>query len=198
MQNARLENGKMKELAPGIVVFKNIFPESMDYIKMIEEAGVSWRSAEVLVNEKEHESGKNTKARDTDLIMLPHHESDGSDILSQFTKKFHENLKPCLDQYLNTYYAKIEKFESPQLLRYGKEQMFHNHIDDHPFFTRRISLTYYLNDNYEGGDVEFDRHSLRFKAEKNDLLIFPSNFIYNHQVHPVTDGLRYVVVQWMA
>jgi nucleoside diphosphate kinase len=60
--------------------------------KMIEEAGVSWRSAEVLVNEKEHESGKNTKARDTDLIMLPHHESDGSDILSQFTKRFHENL----------------------------------------------------------------------------------------------------------
>ncbi len=188
----------MKELAPGIVVFKNIFPESMDYIKMIEEAGVSWRSAEVLVNEKEHESGKNTKARDTDIIMLPHHESEDIDILSEFTKEFHANLKPCLDQYLNTYYAKIEKFENPQLLRYGKEQMFHNHIDDHPFFTRRISLTYYLNDNYEGGDVEFDRHSLRFKAEKNDLLIFPSNFIYNHQVHPVTDGLRYVVVQWMA
>jgi hypothetical protein len=188
----------MKELAPGIVVFKDIFPESMDYIKRIEEAGISWRSAEVLVNEKEHESGKNTKARDTDLIMLPHHESDGSDILYKFTKEFHANLKPCLDQYLNTYYAKIEKFENPQLLRYGKEQMFHNHIDDHPFFTRRISLTYYLNDNYEGGDVEFDRHSLRFKAEKNDLLIFPSNFIYNHQVHPVTEGLRYVVVQWMA
>ena len=107
-------------------------------------------------------------------------------------------MKVCLDQYMDHYYAKIEKFESPQLLRYGKEQMFHDHIDDHPFFTRRISLTYYLNDDYEGGDVEFKRHGLRFKAKKNDLLIFPSNFIYNHQVHPVTDGLRYVVVQWMA
>jgi predicted 2-oxoglutarate/Fe(II)-dependent dioxygenase YbiX len=188
----------MKELAPGIVVFKNIFPESMDYIKKIEEAGISWKSAEVILDEKNIETGKNTKARDTDLIMLPHHKTDTDDILSEFTKEFHANLKPCLDQYLNAYYAKIEKFENPQLLRYGKEQMFHNHIDDHPAFTRRISLTYYLNDNYEGGDVEFDRHSLRFKAEKNDLLIFPSNFIYNHQVHPVTEGLRYVVVQWMA
>ena len=188
----------MKELAPGIVVFENIFPESMEYIKRIEEEGISWRPAEVLVNEQEHQSGTNTKARDTDLIMLPHHEHEGNGVLFEFTKEFHERLKPCLDQYMATYYAKIEKFEGPQLLRYGKEQKFHDHIDDHPLFTRRISLTYYLNDDYEGGDVEFKRHGLRFKAEKNNLLIFPSNFIYNHEVHPVTDGLRYVVVQWMA
>jgi len=188
----------MKELAPGIVVFENIFPDSLDYVKRIEESGISWRPAEVLVNEKAYESGTNTKARDTDLIMLPHHESKETDILSNFTKEFHKNLKPCLDQYMATYYARIEKFENPQLLRYGKEQRFHDHIDDHPFFTRRISLTYYINEDYEGGDVEFNRYGLRFKAKKNDLLIFPSNFMYNHQVYPVTDGLRYVVVQWMA
>ena len=188
----------MKELAPGIVVFENIFPDSLDYVKRIEESGISWRPAEVLVNEKAYESGTNTKARDTDLIMLPHHESKETDILLNFTKEFHKNLKPCLDQYMATYYARIEKFENPQLLRYGKEQRFHDHIDDHPFFTRRISLTYYINEDYEGGDVEFNRYGLRFKAKKNDLLIFPSNFMYNHQVYPVTDGLRYVVVQWMA
>ena len=188
----------MKELAPGIVVFENVFPESMDYIKRIEEEGIFWRPAEVLTNEEQHESGTNTKARDTDLIMLPHHESHGDDTLSEYTRKFHSNLKPCLDQYMAHYYAKIENFEAPQLLRYGQNQMFHDHIDDHPFFTRRISLTYYLNDDYEGGDVEFNRHGVRFKAKKNDLLIFPSNFIYNHQVHPVTSGMRYVTVQWMA
>lgn len=188
----------MKELAPGIVVFENIFPESMEYITKIAEQGISWRAAEVLVNESEHQSGTNTKARDTDLIMLPHHTSEESGLLADFTREFHKQMKVCLDQYTNYYGAKIEKFENPQLLRYGKEQMFHDHVDDHPFFTRRISLTYYLNDEYEGGDVEFNRHGLRFKAKKNDLLIFPSNFIYNHQVHPVTDKLRYVVVQWMA
>lgn len=188
----------MKELAPGIVVFENIFPDSLDYVKRIEESGISWRPAEVLVNEEEYQSGTNTKARDTDLIMLPHHESEETGILSEFTKEFHKNLKPCLDQYMANYYARIEKFENPQLLRYGKEQRFHDHIDDHPFFTRRISLTYYINEDYEGGDVEFNRYGLRFKAKKNDLLIFPSNFMYNHQVYPVTDGLRYVVVQWMA
>ena len=189
---------EMKELAPGIVVFENVFPNSMEYITRIEEQGISWRPAEVLVNQDEYESGTNTKARDTDLIMLPHHDSQEIGTLAELTKEFHNNLKPCLDQYMATYFAKIENFEAPQLLRYGKEQKFHDHIDDHPFFTRRISLTYYLNDEYDGGDVSFNRFGLRFKAKKNDLLIFPSNFIYNHEVHPVTDGLRYVMVQWMA
>ena len=188
----------MKELAPGIVVFENIFLESIEYIKKIGEAGISWRPAEVLVDQNENKSGTNTKARDTDIIMLPHHESAESGILADFAKEFHKEMKVCLDQYTSHYAATIEKFENPQLLRYGKEQKFHDHIDDHPFFTRRISLTYYLDDEYEGGDVEFKRHGLRFKANKNDLLIFPSNFMYNHEVHPVTDGLRYVVVQWMA
>lgn len=188
----------MKHLAPGITLFENVFINSLSYIEKIKEENISWRAAEVLVNEKENESGKNYKARDTDLIMLPHYESNETGTLANFSKDFYLNIKPYLDEYMNYYYAKIEKFESPQLLRYGKEQKFHDHIDDHPFFTRRISLTYYLNDDYEGGDVEFKRHGLKFKAKKNDLLIFPSNFIYNHEVHPVTKGLRYVVVQWMA
>ena len=188
----------MKELATGIVVFENVFLESIEYIDKIKEAGISWKPAEVLVDQNENKSGTNTKARDTDIIMLPHHESNESGILADFAKEFHKEMKACLDQYTSHYAATIEKFENPQLLRYGKEQKFHDHIDDHPFFTRRISLTYYLNDEYEGGDVEFKRHGLRFKANKNDLLIFPSNFMYNHEVHPVTDGLRYVVVQWMA
>jgi len=188
----------MKELAPGIAVFDNIFTNSMEYVTKIKDAGISWKPAEVLVSQDEHKSATNYKARDTDLIMLPHHTSTENGILADFTREFHKEMKICLDEYMSYYAAKIERFENPQLLRYGKEQKFHDHIDDHPFFTRRISLTYYLNDDYEGGDVEFKRHGLRFKAQKNQLLIFPSNFVYNHEVYPVTDGLRYVVVQWMA
>jgi len=188
----------MRELAPGIVVFDNIFTNSMEYVNKIQENNISWRPAEVLVNLDENVSGTNTTARDTDLIMLPYHETTEPGLLADFSREFHKQMKVCLDQYISKYGATIEKFENPQLLRYGKEQKFHDHTDDHPFFTRRISLTYYLNDEYEGGDVEFKKHNLRFKAEKHQLLIFPSNFLYNHEVHPVTDGLRYVVVQWMA
>ena len=188
----------MKELASGIVIFENIFPDSMEYLKKIEESDASWMSAGVLLtDDKGNKIGTDYTHRDTDIIGLPRHETKGNGPLDNFTKAFYENMKPCLDQYIREYGAVIEHFEAPHLLRYGKEQKFNGHIDDHPKLTRRISMTYYLNDEYEGGDVEFKRHGLRFKAKKGDLLIFPSNFMYNHQVHPVTDGLRYVVVQWV-
>ncbi len=189
----------INELAPGIVVFENVFQNSMDYVQEIENNYQSrWRPAEVLVNQDENKSGTNYNARNTDIIGLPHHSDKNDDLFSRLSKDFYNNINPHVKTYLQHYSAKIEKHEPPQLLRYGKDQRFHDHIDDHPFFTRRISLTYYLNDDYEGGDVEFKRFGLRFKAQKNQLLIFPSNFIYNHEVYPVTDGLRYVIVQWMA
>jgi len=189
----------INELAPGIVVFENVFQNSMDYVQEIENNYESrWRPAEVLVNQDENKSGTNYNARNTDIIGLPHHSDKNDDLFSRLSKDFYNNINPHVKSYLQHYSAKIEKHEPPQLLRYGKDQRFHDHIDDHPFFTRRISLTYYLNDDYEGGDVEFKRFGIRFKAKKNQLLVFPSNFIYNHEVYPVTDGLRYVIVQWMA
>jgi hypothetical protein len=190
----------VQELAPGIVLFNDVFLDSMNCIKEIEKNFPPWQPAEVLVKSDTNTSGTDYKARDTDLIMLPHHgEVVGrTDPLSVFVDKFHASIAAPLRQYMNTYGAKIETFENPQLLRYGPGQKFHDHIDDHPFFTRRISLTFYINDEYEGGDIEFNRLKVRVSAKANQLLVFPSNFIYNHQVHPVINGTRYVVVQWMA
>jgi hypothetical protein len=190
----------VKELAPGIVIFDNIFLEAQAYISEIEKLDIKWEAAEVLVDQSVNQSGTNYKARDTDIIMLPSQKEvvGNNDILSKFVEKFYNSIAAPLDTYFKTYSAQIERYENPQLLRYGKNQKFHNHIDDHPFFTRRVSLTFYINDNYEGGDIEFDRFGVRVKSKANQLLVFPSNYVYSHQVHPVESGLRYVVVQWMA
>lgn len=188
----------MKELAPGIVLFDNVFPDAMDYVNKINNEKVLWRQAEVLLDQGVNESGTNYKARDTDIILLPHHTDSGNSILNQFTRQFHENMTPFLEKYKELYAAQTNDFENPQLLRYKENQMFHDHIDDHPFFTRRISLTFYINDDYEGGDIEFSRFDLRIKAKANQMLMFPSNYVYNHRVYPVVSGTRYVVIQWMA
>ncbi len=31
-----------------------------------------------------------------------------------------------------------------------------------------------------------------------DMIIFPSNFLYPHQVMPVTKGERYSIVSWLT
>lgn len=184
------------ELAPGIYVFDNVFLNASSYIKTIEEQGINWQIAEVLVDHENKVSGKNFKARDTDTILL----SDSVDgILLDFKKTFENEIDLKVNEYKDIYYAATTNKEPPQLLRYGIGQQFHNHIDDHPALgVRRISLSYYINDDYEGGEIEFPRFNLKIKPKANQLIVFPSNYIYNHQVHSVTSGTRYAVVQWIA
>lgn len=186
----------MYEIAPGIVLFNNVFSDCMKYIDEIENSDIEWRKAEVLVDSES--TGVDTYARDTDMIILNHHLSVDDSPLGKLTKEFHKNLQICLKEYLKEYHLDIETFEKPQLLRYGIGQRFYDHIDDHQLFPRRISVTFYFNDNYEGGEIEFPRFNIRVKANANQLLMFPSNHVYNHTVHPVTNGTRYVLVQWMA
>lgn len=192
-----------EELAPGIMIFDNIFMDSFDYIKKIEDEKIEWNKAKVIsYNSSNNNKGHlNSNTRDTDIIMLPHHlrmSNEKNKTLSDFVTMFHESIRGPFDYYSNHYGSFANTFYSPQLLRYGKGQRFQNHVDDHGDAVRRVSLTYYLNDEYEGGDVEFDKFNLKIKAKKNQLLLFPSNFMYSHEVYPVTEGLRYTVVQWIT
>ena len=59
-----------------------------------------------------------------------------------------------------------------------------------------LSIIGILNDDYEGGEfIMFGDKKINTK--KGDLLIFPSNFLYPHEVTPVTRGVRYSYVSWL-
>lgn len=53
---------------------------------------------------------------------------------------------------------------------------------------RSITCMLYLNDNYEGGEIEFPDLSVKPKACQ--VLIFPGNQNFHHKVNPVTSGFR--------
>ena len=57
-----------------------------------------------------------------------------------------------------------------------------------------ISIVGLLNDNYEGG--AFMCREKEIKLIRGDILLFPSNFMYPHQVKEITKGLRYSFVSW--
>ena len=110
---------------------------------------------------------------------------------------FLENLIPLEINYQNNYGIDCLWHDSYQILKYGVGQKFTNHIDDHPDYHRRISTLYYINDDYSGGEINFPRFNLSFKPKANQMIIFPSTYVYNHSVSPVTEGERYAVVSWM-
>jgi len=51
-----------------------------------------------------------------------------------------------------------------------------------------------LNDTFTGG--EFYVNGVDMKLKKGDIIIFPSNFMYPHEVKTIKKGERYSYVSW--
>jgi hypothetical protein len=190
-----------KEIAPGIVVYSNVIPEEINLISDIEDSVsakvLSWTTAEVL-------EGKVKDVRDTDTIGVPYYDSIQEDMqnpIDAFNKSlsnlFLTFFKPVEDDYKSSYGIEMPWHDSYGILKYGLGQKFTNHIDDHEKFHRRMSTVYYANDNYSGGEINFPRFGISYKPKANEMIVFPSGYVYNHSVSEITDGLRYAVVSWL-
>jgi len=57
-----------------------------------------------------------------------------------------------------------------------------------------LSMLGILNNDYEGG--EFLVRDKQFKLKQGDMIIFPSCFMYPHEVKEVTKGIRYSFISW--
>lgn len=87
--------------------------------------------------------------------------------------------------------------ENFQLLKYETGQYFKGHHDSIPGTNRSISILIYLNDNYEGGEIEFIYFDTKIKPKAGTLIMFPSNYPYKHVAHPVTKGTKYAVATFL-
>lgn len=61
---------------------------------------------------------------------------------------------------------------------------------------RKLSFSAGLNDNYEGGELEFRMgpNTVQYKLKKGQIIVFPSFIL--HRVAPVTKGVRKTLVGW--
>lgn len=58
-----------------------------------------------------------------------------------------------------------------------------------------LSIIVNLNDQYTGGEIVFNREKT-ISLGTGDILIFPSNFLYAHEIKPILSGTRYSIVAW--
>lgn len=102
----------------------------------------------------------------------------------------------------------VEWFERPKVLRYGPGHHYGTHADNchrersQNFWTKKIdrdvSLLMYLNEDFEGGSLTFEKFAYEFQPRVGDLVLFPSDNRYKHGANPVKSGVRYAVVSWGA
>jgi hypothetical protein len=195
-----------RTLAPGIVIYSDVISEFETLPNDIEEgvvsAGLEWIPSQI---KKDADSVIDTDYRDTMIISIKYNDeiienySNLSEAFSStLSNMFVSAFKPLEADYKSEYQLSTTWHDGYSILKYGKGQKFVNHIDDHKDYHRRLSWVYYINDDYTGGEISFPRFNITYKPKANELLLFPSNYVYNHSVLPVVEGTRYAVVSWLT
>lgn len=82
------------------------------------------------------------------------------------------------------------------ILKFEKGFVLNPHIDTSSAEENHIASIYYINDDYEGGEIYFPDFNLEIKPKPNSVVIFPGNESYLHGVSLVANGERITSSMW--
>lgn len=130
-------------------------------------------------------------------------------------KKFAEEVQEAYDHVINHYTEKTGvvlpenwRFSGCSFSKYNDQidtlsnkmtmQYHTDHITsqkDMPGEKFFITCTMYINDDYEGGDIEFyvDGNLINHKPKAGDIVVFPSTEPYYHGVKTIYNGQKFFV-----
>lgn len=98
---------------------------------------------------------------------------------------------------IGNYFLKLLRKVTPDdLLRYRTGQFYIQHTDSFKAQQRSVSCSFLLNDDYEGGEFAFFDREIMIRGGKGSIVMFPSNFMFPHEILPVTSGTRYSIITW--
>lgn len=92
------------------------------------------------------------------------------------------------------YNANLYPFKNGEvgLVRFDKNYKMNEHADTAGDF----AAIYYINDDYQGGEINFMDYNLKIKPKSNSFITFPSNSDYWHEVLENTEKERYSATLW--
>jgi predicted 2-oxoglutarate/Fe(II)-dependent dioxygenase YbiX len=194
-----------KIVAPGIVLFENIVPDYKELIQEIETVTncpskvIRWKRAMVGSDKtgsvrSEYRTNSSVHLQ-AEWATLENPELAAGGALAV---KMLNNIQDAYNLYKGYYSVNSGDLPlSPIILKYQTGQEYKLHADAGGGNNRVLSLVWYVNDEYEGGEIEFPYFNYKLKPPANSILFFPSNYIYAHIAHPVKEGTKYAVVMWI-
>jgi hypothetical protein len=111
-------------------------------------------------------------------------------------------LFECLKKYVEEFdilqsFTLVGWWLKAQLTRKGEG--YHAwHFESSSFFEakRVLAWSIYLNDDYEGGELEFLYFGRRVKLGAGDVVIFPAAFTHTHRGNMVLSGEKLLLTGW--
>lgn len=88
---------------------------------------------------------------------------------------------------------RVNKYEEGGFMSEHADNIHHSHHQQYGY--PLASLLFFLNDEYEGGELIIS--DITYKPKKNSAIIFPSNFLFPHSVNKIIKGTRYSIITWL-
>jgi predicted 2-oxoglutarate/Fe(II)-dependent dioxygenase YbiX len=122
-------------------------------------------------------------------------------------------VQKIVDELIEPFYGiQVDYWEIPDILVYPPGGFYRPHNDGEAVvhdperyvwewrrsMDRDISVVWYLNEDFEGGELVFLPSQLSIRPASGMVVTFPSTHEYAHTAQPVSSGMRYAVVTWMA
>ncbi len=91
------------------------------------------------------------------------------------------------------YFNKIDNMNNNMTMQYHTDYIISQ--KDMPGEKFHTTCTFYINDNYNGGEIEFylDGKTITHKPKAGDIVIFPSGEPYYHGVKTIPDGNKFFI-----
>lgn len=207
-----MSNLEYFELYPNIDVYKNILSDINEFYELIKNSEKTNSETSFFRKwDKWAHFGTYTQKKWIDEYS----DNDLNDLEFKKEKDFVDNIENAYNLVLMDYISRHsidlkEKwhFSGCSFCKYNSdintlenEMTMQYHTDfiisqkDMPGDKFKITCTMYINDDYDGGEIEFfiDGNIITYKPSAGDIIVFPSDSPYYHGVKIIKNGNKYFI-----
>lgn len=132
-------------------------------------------------------------------ISDPNIINENLDFRKSLDTKVHECLIEAMKKYNELHnFVNITVDSGYNFLKYNVGNFYKQHVDSFTQEPRSVSCSIALNDDYDGGEFSFFDGDIKYKIKKGSVILFPSSYMYPHEILTVTEGTRYSIVTWLV
>ena len=121
---------------------------------------------------------------------------DLNNAVSKVAEKYAIKMKSFHDRDFvvqKTTDIRLNKYDVGGYMSKHCDNIHHSHGQTYGY--PQASVLLFLNDNFKGGEFLVSEEQPTIKT--GEALIFPSNFMFPHEVKEVTQGTRWSIVSWL-
>jgi hypothetical protein len=180
-----------EDLAPGLVVYKDVIPghyQLIPYIEQVVAADMAkWKSVTT-----------ETAQIDTMKFEYPSEFKDPNGVDVEFEERMSLVLAGFISvpeqDYVSTNDIPHKLHDMFRLMKYSQGTYFTlSDLQD----TDSLIVMYFFNDDYTGGVINFENLGVVYEPRENDVLIFPMASGFEYSISEITEGTKYSAISYL-